>query len=639
MHRTVLGLRLSGPSTPRDRGTWTDLVALGAVAGGLLAWYVGLFVVRGFAFPVGPDGPVYLWWTRLAGHDGLSAVSRPGVPAIALVLQGTLHLPLTAVLSALECVLGAAVGLGAAALVHQHPAAPGGGAARIDGDRREHRAVCVVAGVLAGTFAVHLAAGYLANLAFAALFLAAATALAMATLRATVAAGLLLGAAGSAHPLFLLLGVPILVVTAAQAWRTDRAEVRRIVAASVAGCALLVAEALALLAGPGPLSVITSRDGLLRTAGLTDLLRSTYQYRLVHRWTRYVQWASIPLAVYGLRETRGFVRRFLIAWGVVSLGGIAIGLVTGLFPADRFITFGFVIPILAAYGVVRLWRALATRRVIAVAAAGGLVIAMTAGAFIAWARQEPFLSTAEIQAVTAAGRYASAAPPGTPLLFVVNDRDATATFLATQAANVIRAALPPDRIRDASVVVPYPRAGRPATRERIALARVTSRDALEATRAAGTPPLSFLLTPFDRVDRPPPSMTRVADGVFIERGSTGTGLQPATPRPVDPLEPSSPGEILLAAFAVLSLLSVAGSGWAGAFARDAVARLALAPLCGTAALVLAGIALERVGMPLTGSVGPTVVSASAGGSGYVVRFLLERRARPKPSNEVQDEPP
>jgi hypothetical protein len=612
---------------------------LGAVAGGLLAWYVGLFVVRGFAFPVGPDGPVYLWWTRLAGHDGLSAVSRPGVPAIALVLQGTLHLPLTAVLSALECVLGAAVGLGAVALVHQHPAAPGGGAARIDGDRREHRAVCVVAGVLAGTFAVHLAAGYLANLAFAALFLAAATALAMATLRATVAAGLLLGAAGSAHPLFLLLGVPILVVTAAQAWRTDRAEVRRIVAASVAGCALLVAEALALLAGPGPHSVITSRDGLLRAAGLTDLLRSTYQYRLVHRWTRYVQWASIPLAVYGLRETRGFVRRFLIAWGVVSLGGIAIGLVTGLFPADRFITFGFVVPILAAYGVVRLWRALATRRVIAVAAAGGLVIAMTAGAFIAWARQEPFLSTAEIQAVTAAGRYASAAPPGTPLLFVVNDRDATATFLATQAANVIRAALPPDRIRDASVVVPYPRAGRPATRERIALARVTSRDALEATRAAGTPPLSFLLTPFDRVDRPPPSMTRVADGVFIERGSTGTGLQPATPRPVDPLEPSSPGEILLAAFAVLSLLSVAGSGWAGAFARDAVTRLALAPLCGTAALVLAGIALERVGMPLTGSVGPTVVSASAGGSGYVVRFLLERRARPKPSNEVQDEPP
>jgi hypothetical protein len=126
--------------------------------------------------------------------------------------------------------------------------------------------------------------------------------------------------------------------------------------------------------------------------------------------------------------------------------------------------------------------------------------------------------------------------------------------------------------------------------------------------------------------------------VFIDTGSTGAGLQPATSRPVDPLEPSSPGEILLAAFAVLSLLFVAGSGWAGAFARDAVARLALAPLCGMAALILAGIALERLGMPLTGSVGPTVVSASGGGSGYLVRFLLERRAGPKPSNEVHDEP-
>ncbi|HVH52971.1 MAG TPA: hypothetical protein VNA32_02430, partial [Actinomycetota bacterium] len=331
----VLGLRLSGTGTPRDHRTRTDLIALGAVAGGLFIWYVGLFVVRGFAYPVGPDGPVYLWWTRLAGHDGLSAVHRPGIPAIALTLEGTLHLPLTAVLSALECVLGAAVGLGAAALVHHHPGASRAGA-RTDVDSREHRATWVVAAVLAGTFAVHLAAGYLATLAFAALFLGAATAMAMGTSRATVAAGLLLGAAGSAHPLFLLLGVPILAVAAAQAWRTDRAEVRRVAAASVAGCAVFAAEALALLAGPDQLTVITSRDGLLRTAGLTDVLRSAYLYRLVHRWTRYVQWASIPLAMYGLRETRGFVRRFLIAWGVVSLGGILIGLASGLFPVDRF---------------------------------------------------------------------------------------------------------------------------------------------------------------------------------------------------------------------------------------------------------------------------------------------------------------
>src|SRR5207247_2300644 len=75
---SVLGLGLSGPRTFEDRATRIDLVALGALAAGLLAWYVGLFVVRGFAYPVGPDGPVYLWWTRLAGHDGLSAGPGPG---------------------------------------------------------------------------------------------------------------------------------------------------------------------------------------------------------------------------------------------------------------------------------------------------------------------------------------------------------------------------------------------------------------------------------------------------------------------------------------------------------------------------------------------------------------------------------
>jgi hypothetical protein len=628
---------LSGPATARARGGRTDLLALGALAGGLLAWYVGLFVIRGFEFPVGPDGPVYLWWARLAGHDGLSAVLRPGVPALALVLQGTLHRPLSAVLAALECVLGAGVGLAGAALVHHRPTDREAVVKATVADDRMHRATWLVAGGLAGTFAVHLAAGYLANLAFAALFLAAGTALAMATPRATLAAALLLGAAGLAHPLFLLLGLAILAVTAGLAWRSDRAEVRRLAAAAAGAGGLVGAAALALLAGPGPPSVVTSRDGLLREAGLTDLLRSTYLYRLLHRWTRYVEWASIPLAVYGLRETRGFVRRFLVAWGIVTAAGALLGLATGMFPADRFITFGYVIPILASYGLVRLWRALASRRLLALAATGSLAVAMTAGAFIAWARQEPFLSVAEVDAVATAGRYAAAAPAGTPLLFTVNDREATATFLATRAGNVIRAALPPDRIRDAYVLVPPPAADQPATPERIALARVTSGDANAAIHASGSTPVSFLLTPFDRVDPPSASMTHVADGVFVDPGSTG-GPLPAASRALDPLEPTSPGGIVLATFATLSLLFLAGYGWTAAFARDTVARLALAPLAGTAAVILTGFALERLGLPLTGSAGPTAVSAVAGGGGYLVWFLFERRARAQASNEVNDEP-
>ncbi len=584
-------------------------------------------------FPLGPDAPVYLWWTRLAENDGLSAVPRPGIPALALVVQGTLHVSLAADLAALECVLGAGVGLAAVALVRTSRASR---SAAEDGSGTS-RAVWLLAGALAGTFAVHLATGYLASLAFSGLFIAGAAAVAAADRRATAAAAFLLGAAGLSHPLFFPLGLVILTAAAALAWREDRAEVRRVAAAAAGGGAILVAGALALLVGPGPLWVITSRDGFLREARLTGVLRSTYWYRFVHRWTRYVQWASIPLAAYGWLDTRGFVRRFLTAWGLVTVGGVAVGLATPLFPADRIITFGFVVPILAAFGLVRLWRRLAARRAVAVTVTAGLALGMVAGALIAWARQEPFLSATEVDAATVAGRYAAATPPGTPLLFTVNDRDATASFLAARAANVIRAAVPPDRIRDVHIVVPPVPAGRVAAPERIELARVSMADAASATEASASGDLTFLLVPFDHVDRPSPDMTGAGSGVFV-RARPGGAVPTASSAAIDPLRPSWRSGIALATIAALALLSAVGYGWASAFASDRIVRLALAPLCGAAALMLVAIALERIGMPLTGSIGPTAVSLLAGGGGYLTLFLLERSSRSNAPQELPGQP-
>ena len=93
---------------------------------------------------MGPDAPVYLWWSRLAGVEGLSAIAnRPGAPALSLVLEGTLGLSVVQVTAALEVALGVAVGLSSAALVRRHTEASGS----------------ALAGLLAGTFAVHLAAG------------------------------------------------------------------------------------------------------------------------------------------------------------------------------------------------------------------------------------------------------------------------------------------------------------------------------------------------------------------------------------------------------------------------------------------------------------------------------------------------
>lgn len=543
---------------------------------------------------------------------------RPGVPAIALVLAGTLHLPLVAVTAGLECALAVAIGLASAALAR----AAGG-----------HRVVWVLAGALSGTFAVHLASGYLSNLAFVPLFLSAAVLLGRPERRATVLAAALLAAGGLVHPLFFLLGAAILAIAAALAWRRERAEAIRVGTAALAGGLVAGAGLLALLVGPAPLAVDTSRDAFLRRAGLGDVLASAYRYRFVHRWTRYVEWASIPLAVVGLRPATGFSGRLLRGWAITLVAGVAFGLATGLVPADRFITFGFAVPILAAFGLVRVWGwLLALRgRALALAGTGALTVAMLLGSLIAWGREEPFMSALEVARVTTGASFASGGT-GTTLVFLVNQPDATVSFLATRAGNVIRAAVPPSRIRDVVVKVPWPSG--PAPAERWKLSHLSADDTRAAERAGNGRSVTITLAPFDRPDWP----SRATAPGIVSRGVFLTSWRP-DPRPVDdPLEPSSPGGIVLATIAALALLSLAGYGWARAASLDAWTGAALCPAFGAGALILLGIALERAGLPLTGAAGPTLASALGGGGGYVAWLVAERRSRSRPSPQVEEQP-
>jgi hypothetical protein len=308
------------------------------------------------------------------------------------------------------------------------------------------------------------------------------------------------------------------------------------------------------------------------------------------------------------------------------LVGVPIGLASGWYPADRLITFAFPVPILAGVGLAWVWRRLEARRVLAVAAVGGLAAAMAAGALIAWGRQAPFLTPLEVERVTDAGRIADTTQPGTPLVFVVDDADATATFLATRAGNVIRAAVPPDRARDVYVFVGTPedlRAGRSTVRgnaEYDALSRLTLAD----IPTAGPEPLVIVVAPFDRTGagQGDPELTRWSPGVVASVPGSLEGAPPAR----EPLTPSSPAGIALAAVGIGALAWVAGFGWSRWTFRDGPTAIAMAPAFGIATLILVAIALERLGLPLSGSVGPTVVVAVAGGGGYVVRMVGERRA-------------
>ena len=382
---------------------------------------------------------------------------------------------------------------------------------------------------------------------------------------------------------------------------------------------------LAVRPGAPPLEVDTSKDAFLRRAGLTSELRSAYLDRFVQRWTRYVQWVSVPLAALGFTSPSGNAGRILRSWFVLTFVGVAFALVTGWLPADRFVTFGFAIPILAALGLVRVWHRLERRRTLAVVVTSALTLAMLAGSAIAWNRQEPFLSDDEVRAVTFANDDVSRLRAGTPLAFWVNEPDDTVSFLATRAGNVIRAGVPPDRIRDVVVVVP-PLDGETTSGERGALERLTARDLAAAEDRTGRSAAVFVLTPFDEVDRP-----------------TDAGvIDPSVPRKdfyaIDPLEPSTAAGIALASIAGLLLLTVVGYGWSRVGLADAITAVAAAPAIGAAVLILVATALDALGGPLGTSAGALVASALAGGGGYLVHFVLERRTGTGSAPQVQEQP-
>ncbi|MEP6477448.1 MAG: hypothetical protein ABJC60_09265 [Actinomycetota bacterium] len=579
-----------------------------------MVWFLWLFVAHDLRFPVGPDAPVYLWWMRAAGHSGLSVVGqRPGTPAFMLAVAGALHLSPVSATAGIEVAAGVAVGLASCAFARACEGVS--------------RAAWVLGGVLAGTFAVHLVAGYLSNLLFAVAFLGACAALCDERRRGTLAAAVLLGAGGLAHPQFFVPGAAILLLVAGWALliRSDESEFARIAWAVGCGACLVVLALASMVLGPAVLPVDTSRDGFMRRAGLRDLVRAAYADRFVHRWTRYVQWLSLPLAAAGSLRVGGTGRRILRAWLVVIVAGIPVGLLTGLFPADRLITFGYAVPILAGFGTVWLYRRLGSTRAgprLAAAACAGLVATMSAGSLIAWNRQAPFVTGAQVTQLQVLNRYVAGTPADATIVVRVDSGDETATFAATQAANLIRASVPPDRIADVHVEVATDQTSGLPDEERRLLSEVTAREARQAIADANGRVLFARLDvffPFDLIKGPPSADgLAVAPGVRID--VQGFEAQPA-PEPIDPLEPSSPWGIVGASAMVLAMVWVVGYGWARTV-TDRTAAVALAPAFGAAAVTLVAVVAERAGLPLDGWVGPTLVSALAGGGGYFCRLRL-----------------
>jgi hypothetical protein len=245
-----------------------------------------------------------------------------------------------------------------------------------------------------------------------------------------------------------------------------------------------------------------------------------------------------------------------------------------------------------------------------------------AGSAIAWNRQEPFMSHDEVVAVSIANDDISGTKPRTPLAFWVNQPNDQVSFLATRAGNVIRAGVPPDRIRDVVVFVP-PREGT-QTPQRLALERLTRADLLAAEERAGRSAKVFVLRPFDALDAPQDAI--VVDPPVIDF------------HPVDPLEEASADEIAWASIAVLALLSVVGFGWARIGLDDPVRAVAISPAVGAVALILVAVGLDALGISLGWTGGAVAASVLAGGGGYLIRLVLQRRSRTHAAPQVEQQP-
>jgi hypothetical protein len=624
--RDVTGTRVrtSRVHTAIDLGLLTILAAV------LLDVFLRPLWSHGYPFPVGPDVPVYLWWSRVGAGAGISLVGeRPGTPALIPTVGAALDVGLVPAIAGLQYALGPAIGTCAAALLRGRGAGP--------------RPAWLAGGLLAGLWATHLGTGYLANLVFVTSYLAAAVALGRRTTRGAVAAALLLGGGGLAHPQFFLVGLVVLLVAAGWSallehrftWASDAG---RTFGALLGGAAIVAAGVLVASIGPAVIGGDTSKDGLLRRLGQWSALRRTYLSRLWDNWHRYAPFVSPPLAALGMLQGRGFMRRFLIAWTACTVVALPIGVLTGWFPPDRMLTFAFCIPMLAGLGIAWLGRRVG-RWWLAWPVGIALIALMAWPAVRSWDDQGTFLSPDELRDATIAGRVAASTDPGTVLVYVADDPTTPGLFLASHTLNVARATVPPDRVADVRVylgTVEDLLAGRAAHRpER--LYGLASEATLQ-TVPRDRPMAVFVVREFDK---DPHALADLA----LSRWDVGVASSVPGPRALPALPgepaPSTPTDMAHAAIRTLALLMVIGLGWAWWALGDAASAAAIAPAFGVATLTAVAFAMERLGVPLGTGGQATVAAALAGGSGYcllTLRVLRQRQHLRRRALVVESEP-
>ena len=326
------------PLATSRRADGARFAAASLTAAALLAALpVVVALVRHDGAPIGADTPVYVWWARLVGSAGASAVAmRPGVPDVSETIARAVGLSELATVAGLGCALVAMVGLAGAAALRS--------AGRTG-------ATPLLGLVLTGLFGTYLAAGHLSNAAFAVLFLVSIAFLVDGRPASVTAAALALGAAGIAHPDFLWLSLAILLGAAALALiARRRPEALMTAVVGVAGAGVTGVGLLAASAGGVAFDVPTSLDVFLLQTRQLGRLHELFLERFP-KVAGYALWAWLPLAALAYRRLGGHLGRLLVAWSAVTVAGVVAGLVWQPFPPHRIVAFAFCLPLLSAIGL------------------------------------------------------------------------------------------------------------------------------------------------------------------------------------------------------------------------------------------------------------------------------------------------
>ena len=605
------------------------------VAGSVLAFYVLLYPALGLRVPIGSDSPVYVWWSRYTGAAGLGELqtgTRPAILGLLTSIAGVTRLPAAAATAALGPVLAVALSLAAATFAVgsvRHP--------------RQRLAVALV-GVLVGVFLGFVVPGYLSTLAFLAPFMAALTVLMLAAGQpgagAAMAAGLLLAAAGLSHPLFLLLAagvsagaaialLPEYVAGRARGVPFHGSTLGRLALSWAFGLPLIGCGLIASGAGSGP-AVDTSRDAVLRRSGLGAQLRASYRRKLTHDlpWWRSVPAVALALTAIPLLPARegtaavpaGTPERSraaafwaaMAAWLLITFGGVAL-LSFGLSaaPGQRLIDVCLPLPILAGLGL----SAVAFRRrwltMLAIAGGAALFVASIGSA---WLSSRPLSTPEQIEQARSVGVALAGTAPGTPLVLVMDDRSDKPALFVTRYANDLLGAVPAARVPDVRVFVGTPAdlvAGRPTLtglpeHDRLALDYWRRVQPLLRRH-----PLIVAVRSFDPARFPAasalPAAVPIAPGVVaLPDSDPRAAVSPARAAmpaaqvepgagPLSPWLPVGLAALLLAGFALI------GWPWTRlALPSSSAADIAaLAPAFGAAALSLAAVGADALGLRLS----------------------------------------